>query len=89
MCVCVCVCVCVCGVYAMWSAGYQFPNQGLNLGPCSESAESQPLNCQRIPQLMNFLQNFVYVHQALTVQIGKKGHFIFLVDIARYKPSYL
>ena len=34
---------------AMWLTGSQFPDQGLNPGPSSESTESQPLDRQGIP----------------------------------------
>ena len=35
-------------------------NQGLNLGPCSESAKSQSLNHQRIPKLPFFRATFFF-----------------------------
>ena len=39
--------------WALWLVG-QFPDQGSNLGPGSESSEFKPLGCQEIPYFSYF-----------------------------------
>ena len=40
-------------------AGSQFPDHGLNPGPGSESTESYPLDCQRIPEMVHILEGWL------------------------------
>ena len=59
--------------HTMWLSGPKFSDQGLNLGPSSESANSLPLECQGIPRSF-----FLLIQQLTLLKWHFGGHVLVL-----------